>query len=45
MLLQYLYAVVEGLPRGWRPPPPVVGERVERRALTNLVIGARSPIS
>jgi hypothetical protein len=38
MLLQYLYAVVEGLPRGWRPPPPVIGERVERRALTNLVI-------
>src|SRR5439155_10842931 len=27
MLLQYLYAVVEGLPLGWRPPPPVVGER------------------
>src|SRR5207245_9289791 len=38
MLLQYLYAVVEGLPHGWQPPPPVVGERVERRALANLVI-------
>ena len=38
MLLQYLYAVVEGLPHGWRPPPPVVGERVERRSLTGLVI-------
>jgi hypothetical protein len=38
MLLQYLYAVVEGLPAGWRPPPPVVGERVERRSLTDLVI-------
>ena len=38
MLLQYLYAVVEGLPPGWRPPPPVVGERVERHSLTGLVI-------
>ncbi|PYN17248.1 MAG: hypothetical protein DMD76_31365 [Candidatus Rokuibacteriota bacterium] len=38
MLLQYLYAVVEGLPPGWRPPPPVVGERVERRSLTGLVL-------
>ena len=38
MLLQYLYAVVEGLPHGWQPPPPVVGERVERRAFTGLVI-------
>ena len=38
MLLQYLYAVVEGLPHGWQPPPPVAGERVERRALTGLVI-------
>lgn len=38
MLLQYLYAVVEGLPHGWRPPPPVVGERVERRTLGGLVI-------
>jgi hypothetical protein len=37
-MLQYLYAVVEGLPSGWRPPPPVVGERVERRALDGLVI-------
>lgn len=37
-MLQYLYAVVEGLPSGWRPPPPVVGERVERRALAGLVI-------
>jgi hypothetical protein len=37
-MLQYLYAVVEGLPSGWRPPPPVVGERVERRALSSLVI-------
>ena len=38
MLLQYLYAVVEGLPPGWRPPPPVAGERVERRAVTGLVL-------
>ncbi len=38
MLLQYLYAVVEGLPPGWRPPPPVIGERVERRSLTGLVL-------
>src|SRR5438094_3256597 len=38
VLLQYLYAVVEGRPHGWQPPPPVVGERVERRALTGLVI-------
>src|SRR5205085_2857091 len=38
MLLQYLYAVVEGLPPGWRPPPPVVGERVERHSLTGLVV-------
>ena len=38
MLLRYLYAVVEGLPSGWRPPPPVAGERVERGALTGLVI-------
>jgi Gas vesicle synthesis protein GvpL/GvpF len=37
-MLQYLYAVVEGLPSGWRPPPPVVGERVERRVLDGLVI-------
>jgi hypothetical protein len=37
-MLQYLYAVVEGLPHGWRPPPPVVGERVERRSLAGLVI-------
>jgi hypothetical protein len=37
-MLQYLYAVVEGLPRGWRPPPPVVGERVDRRSLAGLVI-------
>src|SRR5215470_1699016 len=38
MLLRYLYAVVEGLPSGWRPPPPVVGERVECVTLTGLVI-------
>jgi Gas vesicle synthesis protein GvpL/GvpF len=37
-MLQYLYAVVEGLPSGWRPPPPVVGDRVERRTLAGLVI-------
>lgn len=37
-MLQYLYAVVEGLPSGWRPPPPVVGDRVERRTLTGLVV-------
>ena len=37
-MLQYLYAVVEGLPASWRPPPPVIGERVERRALEGLVI-------
>lgn len=37
-MLQYLYAVVEGLPPGWRPPPPVAGDRVERRALAGLVI-------
>jgi hypothetical protein len=38
MLLQYLYAVVDGLPPGWRPPPPVAGERVERRTITGLVL-------
>lgn len=38
MLLRYLYAVVEGLPSGWCPPPPVVGERVECGTLTGLVI-------
>jgi hypothetical protein len=38
MLLRYLYAVVEGLPSGWRPPPPVVGERVERGNRTGLVL-------
>ena len=38
MLLQYLYAIVEGLPHGWRPPPPVVGERVDRRSLAGLVV-------
>lgn len=38
MLLRYLYAVVEGLPSGWRPPPPVVGERVEHGTRTGLVI-------
>ncbi len=37
-MLQYFYAVVEGLPRGWRPPPPVVGERVDRKNLAGLVI-------
>lgn len=37
-MLQYLYAVVEGLPSGWRPPPPVVGDRVERRTLAGLVV-------
>src|SRR5262249_60029985 len=41
MLLRYLYAVVEGLPSGWRPPPPVAGESVERGALTGLVILSR----
>jgi Gas vesicle synthesis protein GvpL/GvpF len=38
MLLRYLYAVVEGLPSGWRAPPPVVGERVERGNRTGLVL-------
>src|SRR5262249_57547109 len=38
MLLRYLYAVVEGLPSGWRPPPPVAGDRVERGTLTGLVV-------
>jgi hypothetical protein len=43
-MLQYLYAVVEGLPKGWRPPPPVVGERVDRRALGGLVVlGSAAP--
>lgn len=44
-MVQYLYAVVEGLPRGWRPPPPVVGERVERRGLGGLVVlGSTAPV-
>lgn len=43
-MLQYLYAVVEGLPKGWRPPPPVVGKRVDRRALGGLVVlGSAAP--
>src|SRR5690349_15490902 len=37
-MLQYLYAVVEGLPRGWLPPPPVIGERVDRRPLAGRVV-------
>jgi hypothetical protein len=37
-MLQYLYAVVEGLPSAWRPPPPVVGDRVEGRTLAGLVV-------
>jgi gas vesicle protein GvpL/GvpF len=37
-MLQYLYAVVDGLPAGWRPPPPVAGQRVERKDLDHLVL-------
>jgi hypothetical protein len=37
-MLQYLYAVVDGLPAGWRPPPPVAGQRVERRSLDDLLL-------
>ncbi|HEV8475229.1 MAG TPA: GvpL/GvpF family gas vesicle protein [Methylomirabilota bacterium] len=37
-MLQYLYAVVDGLPSGWRPPPPVAGPRVERKPLGGLTV-------
>jgi hypothetical protein len=37
-MLQYLYAVVDGLPAGWRPPPPVAGHRVERKTIENVVL-------
>lgn len=44
-MLQYLYALVEGLPRGWRPPPGGIGSAaVAAHPVKDLVL-VESPVA